>query len=224
MHLYLIRHAESENNVKPEHLRVEDPAITEHGQLQAAALGDWFSKFDQPLLVISSPFRRALQTTEGIANRTSVAIEVWCDIYERGGCYSGWDQENIKGGNGMGRAAVLDMLPDATLEAEHSEAGWWLGKPKEDDIATDARAITLVEKLQQRFGMTESHVAIVTHAEFERILLGKLLTKTNIDVDALGPICNAGISYLSFVKGEWMLQWFNSVTHMPTSLITDAKG
>ena len=35
MQLYLIRHAESENNARPEHDRVEDPSITTLGRRQA---------------------------------------------------------------------------------------------------------------------------------------------------------------------------------------------
>jgi broad specificity phosphatase PhoE len=225
VHLYLIRHAESENNVNPEHLRVEDPAITERGQLQAKCLANWLSAFEQPPLVLSSPFRRALQTTAAISKPTNLLdVEVWCDVYERGGCYRGWTEDNIQGANGLGQSAVLELLPSATLEAELTADGWWLGRPREEDGSTHERARSVVRKLEQRFGMTETHVAIVTHAEFERILLGKLLSATNTDVDSLGPICNVGITYLSFAKERWTLQWFNSVTHMPHHLITGAKG
>ena len=34
MRLYLIRHAQSENNARPEHERVEDPGLTELGARQ----------------------------------------------------------------------------------------------------------------------------------------------------------------------------------------------
>ena len=58
MHLYLIRHGQSENNALEESLRVKDPGLTEAGLTQVDYLGKWFSV--RPLdVLITSPFRRA---------------------------------------------------------------------------------------------------------------------------------------------------------------------
>ncbi len=63
MRLLLIRHAQSANNALPEHLRVEDPALTALGHRQAQALAVWLSTCSVNVLV-ASPFRRALETVE----------------------------------------------------------------------------------------------------------------------------------------------------------------
>ena len=43
MRLFLIRHAQSENNAKPDHLRIEDPGLTELGQRPTLDLANPFS-------------------------------------------------------------------------------------------------------------------------------------------------------------------------------------
>lgn len=61
MELYLIRHGQSENNARPEHLRVEDALLTELGHQQAGLAAEWIKTIGLDRL-FSSPFRRALQT------------------------------------------------------------------------------------------------------------------------------------------------------------------
>ena len=78
MKLYLIRHAQSENNAKPESERVPDPGITELGIRQAKLLGERFSDMGIEVLV-SSAFRRALLTAEAIVERVSKMPEVQVD-------------------------------------------------------------------------------------------------------------------------------------------------
>lgn len=223
MHLYLIRHAESENNARPDHERVEDPSITERGVLQADSLADWMATHPMDMLV-SSPFRRALQTAAPVALRTSSKVEVWCDIYERGGCYSGWLESDRRGALGLGQRDILQLIPRAELETEISDNGWWGGRPREQDDEAQLRAVAVRHKLESRFGETQARIAVITHAEFQRMLLEQLLTGQNIDVAQFGPICNAGLTYLDFVAGTWRLQWLNAVTHIPSPLITGAKG
>ena len=61
MQLYLIRHGQSENNARPEHMRVEDAELTELGHQQARHLAPWIATLELDRL-FCSPFRRALQT------------------------------------------------------------------------------------------------------------------------------------------------------------------
>ena len=65
MELYLIRHAQSLNNALPEEQRVEDPGLTELGLQQADCLGKWIGTLALTK-VITSPFRRALETAKRI--------------------------------------------------------------------------------------------------------------------------------------------------------------
>ena len=83
MHLYLIRHGQSENNALEESLRVKDPGLTEAGLTQVDYLGKWFS--GRPLdVLITSPFRRALLTTVPIAKATGLTPIVRTAIHEVG--------------------------------------------------------------------------------------------------------------------------------------------
>lgn len=223
MHLYLIRHAESENNARPENQRVEDPSITDRGAKQAASLAEWLETHPTDLLV-TSPFRRALQTAAPVALRSKSSIEVWCDIYERGGCYSGWQDRDMRGAAGLSQDGILNLLPNALFDQQIASEGWWGGRPREQDDETRLRAIAVKKKIEQRFVPQSARIALITHAEFQRILLAQLLDFQNVDVTRLGPICNAGITYLTFQNSEWKLQWFNAVTHIPSELITGAKG
>lgn len=223
MHLYLIRHAESENNARPEYERVEDPAITPRGIEQAEYLGRWLRTLS-PQVLVSSPFRRALQTTFPASVDFVGSLEVWSDIFERGGCYRGWNDENSEGAEGMRLDEILGILPNANTELQCRESGWWRGRPPEKDDETRVRAASVRAKIEQRLDAPGTKLVVVTHAEFQRMLLGELLQHSGIDVGHLGPICNAGITYLQREANRWKLHWFNAVTHLPPTLITGAKG
>lgn len=223
MHLYLIRHAESENNAKAEQQRVEDPAITSRGERQALALADWLTTL-RPDVVISSPFRRALQTAAPVMQRLDCSLEIWGDVFERGGCYRGWHADNYQGADGLGHAEILQLAPTAILDPTLAPTGWWQCRPRERDEQTSERAAAVRRRLEERLADQEMRMVLITHAEFQRILLGQLLSGLNIDVERLGAICNAGVTHLELRNAAWQLRWFNAVTHLPTKLITDAKG
>ncbi|XZE53640.1 histidine phosphatase family protein [Planctomycetaceae bacterium SH139] len=223
MHLYLIRHAESENNAKAEQQRVEDPAITSRGKRQASALADWLTTL-RPDVVISSPFRRALQTAVPAMQRLDCSLEIWGDVFERGGCYRGWHAENYQGAEGLGHAEILQLTPTAILDPTLAPTGWWQCRPRERDKQASERAVAVKRRLEERLADREMRMVLITHAEFQRILLEQLLSEFGIDVASLGPICNAGVTHLKLQNAAWQLHWFNAVTHLPTELITDAKG
>jgi 2,3-bisphosphoglycerate-dependent phosphoglycerate mutase len=223
LHLYLIRHAESENNAQPEHLRVEDPGITPRGVEQAEFLARWLA--EHPLdQVITSPFRRALQTVAPLFALKKHEVEVCCDVVERGGCYRGWHPGNWEGGKGFSADEIAAFLPGVTVDARITAAGWWANRPRETDAEAELRAEQTVAKLSARFAASKKRIAIITHAEFQRIMLEKMLSAQSIAADSLGPICNAGITYVTLHDGRWKLQWFNAVTHMPSQLVSGAKG
>lgn len=222
MRLYLIRHAESENNVRAEHERVEDPAITSRGVRQAEHLAAWLAthQFD---VLLTSPFRRALETARPIVRRTCREVHVWCDIYEQGGCYRGWHEANYEGAAGLGREAILELLPGATVEAAIGSSGWWGELPRETHDETLRRAAAVRRKFEREFATSNRGVVAIVHADFQRLLLTELLGGS-IDVGYLGPICNTGVTHLTLHSGRWQLQWFNAVTHLTGELITEAKG
>ena len=96
MELYLIRHAQSENNAQPEEQRVEDPALTAMGRRQAGLLADWITSLNLTRL-ITSPFLRTLETTEAIRQATRLTPEVRVQLHEQGGCYRGYGPDGREG-------------------------------------------------------------------------------------------------------------------------------
>jgi len=221
MRLYLIRHAESENNAKPEAERVEDPAITTRGHLQADCLGRWLQTLSIDCL-LTSPFRRTLQTTRYATDRTGQSAEIWTDVFERGGCYRGWGN-NIQGGIGCNRDQIIEHLPGAMVPAGIDTEGWWNGRPPESDAAALTRAQQVTQKFVDRFGNSNDSVVAIIHAEFKRHLLAEML-HGQADAEQFGPLCNVGITLLEHDARGWRLQWLNSVSHLPADQITGAKG
>ena len=85
--IYIVRHGESASNVAKrladmhghEHTGIStrdvDAPLSELGERQAAALGKWFGDLpseEKPRIVLTSPYRRARMTTEGILSEAGI--------------------------------------------------------------------------------------------------------------------------------------------------------
>ena len=220
MQLYLIRHAESENNAKPPHLRTEDPPITAVGRLQAKHLANWTKTLKIDTL-ICSPVRRSLQTTRFITEVTGYHAHVWADVFEEGGIYRGYGPDAIQGGPGLSRSDViahLGELENCTLDELITESGWW-SRDRETPDQAATRAATVTKRFLDTFKRRDITVAAVIHADFKRKLLAHMLVGT-IDVTRLGALRNTGVTKINYDGSRWNLDWFNSVTHLPARLIT----
>ncbi len=220
MQLYLIRHAESENNAKPPHRRVEDPPLTPVGRLQAKHLSDWVKTLKLDAL-ICSPVKRSLQTTKFITDSAGHHVHVWADVFEEGGIYFGHGPEATSGGPGLSRAEVISHIGDSsksTLDELITEQGWW-GRDRETPEQATIRASQVRNRIVQTFGGSDRSVAMIIHADFKRKLIGRLLDGS-IDPHLLGALRNTGITKLNYDGQRWQLDWFNSVSHLPARLIT----
>ena len=221
MELYLVRHAESENNARPTYQRVEDPAITPVGRMQAEYLADWLKTLNTDALV-TSPFRRTLQTASSVLNASNQRLQIWHNVFERGGCFRGYNESNIQGAQGMGRSEILRVLgPHAQrcqLDPSISEQGWWSRPDRESDGEAAKRAREVCERLDSEFSGGQVVVMLI-HADLKRLMLTEMLAGS-VNVASLGPMRNAGISKVNRVEGGWQLDYFNSVTHLPAKLIT----
>jgi 2,3-bisphosphoglycerate-dependent phosphoglycerate mutase len=222
MQLYLIRHAESQNNAKNPHDRTEDPPITNLGKQQAQFLSSWTRTLNIDTL-ISSPFRRALETTRELLAAVPQHVHVWHDIFERGGCYRGYLPADKQGAMGLGpkgiRSALCDDQNNCTIDNTIHEAGWWGGRTPETDDQASQRASAVTVRLQDTFGDSGKSIVAVTHADFKRLLLGAMLPEV-LDPTQLGSMRNTGITKVNYDGSRWQLDWFNSVSHLPAELIT----
>ncbi|WP_146454154.1 histidine phosphatase family protein [Rubripirellula tenax] len=222
MQLYLIRHAESENNARAPYLRVEDPAITAVGRLQSECLASWIKSLWIDHL-ITSPFLRTLQTTRFVTDVNPAGVNIWHDVFERGGCFRGYGPDATEGGIGLGRHEVArHVVEDATrcvVDESIGELGWWGGKPRETDEEAQQRATRVVRRFVDTFGSSGKTVVAVIHADFKRALLADMLGVT-ADPTIFGALRNTGVTKLDYDGDRWTLDWFNSVTHLPSKLIT----
>ena len=76
LQLYLIRHGESMGNIETDMpFDKTNPPLTEHGKMQAKAVGERFSGF-KPDALISSPLDRAYDTAKEISSNTKTEIEI----------------------------------------------------------------------------------------------------------------------------------------------------
>ena len=221
MELYLIRHAESANNARPTYERVEDPDITAIGRLQAAHLAQWLTTLKVDAFV-TSPFRRTLQTAAVVLDVTAHRLDVWHNVFERGGCYRGYDKATLAGAMGMGRADILRMLgchsERCLLDETILDTGWWGGKDRESNDQARIRAAEVCQRLVDCYREGQV-VVLLIHADLKRLMLAEML-QGHVNVNKLGPLRNVGITKVNRVDGQWQLDYFNSVTHLPARLIT----
>jgi 2,3-bisphosphoglycerate-dependent phosphoglycerate mutase len=219
MELYVIRHAQSANNALPEEQRVEDPAITELGHRQAKALADWIHSADLDILV-TSPFRRTLETTEYIRQRVDVVPQVWIDLHEQGGCYAGHDPTRYEGRPGMTRQQILAEFPGYEPEELIDASGWWKCRTYESYEMTRQRARRLVARTLKTFGGRNVRVAYIMHADFKRCFLQEMLSATQSSSSVVGPIYNTAVSTIKLHSDTPQVSLFNSTVHLEEELLS----
>ncbi len=139
MQLYLIRHAQSENNARGQTQRVEDPSLTSLGHEQARRLARRLAPLGLTRLVCS-PFLRALQTAEHLRQATGVPAEVRVEWHEKGGCVAGAQRDQMVGRPGMTRSRMRELFPGFAISAEIDGQGWWGCKALETNTEAEARA------------------------------------------------------------------------------------
>ncbi len=219
MRLMLIRHAQSLNNALPEEQRVEDPEITELGHRQAAALAEWALAAGITRL-ITSPFRRSLQTTEYLRQRLGLVPHIWTDIHEQGGCYSGHEPSCYTGRPGMSRREIEAEFPDYIIDAQIDDQGWWKNRPYESVTEARARARRMVEQAIREFRGTRETVALVMHADFKRLVLGEMFSTPPLhNGQWLRSIYNTAVTTIDG-HSELTLVRYNSTEHLTDELLS----
>jgi 2,3-bisphosphoglycerate-dependent phosphoglycerate mutase len=211
----LIRHAQSQNNSLPESQRVCDPGLTCLGYRQAAATANVLAIHSIANL-FCSPFLRSLETTRLIAEATGLRPEIRSDLFEQGGCYSGYLPGEEKGEPGMGRTQLATRYEGWQIDPHITESGWW-GRPYESEEEARRRAHSVGNWLEQKVARPDAkQSALVIHADFKRLLLLQLLGLSDTDpvIQRFGPLLNAGITIVEFTHRSWLLNTYNSHSHL----------
>ncbi|HWA41983.1 MAG TPA: histidine phosphatase family protein [Hypericibacter adhaerens] len=165
MAMILVRHGQSEFNVVYSKTRVDpgihDPRLTEEGRQQARLAADRLAEHDLAL-ILSSPYTRALQTAEIIAETLDlpVAIEPMVREHCRFHCDVGTLRSEL--------ALSWPALDFGTLPER-----WWHGGLDE----TEEEVVRRGHRFREQMAGHEawSRIAVVTHWGFIRCLTGTQL-------------------------------------------------
>lgn len=208
--VYLIRHAESAENVAPV-FQSPDAPLSPKGHEQANKLAKRISRLAVGAL-ITSPLPRAKETADAIAQETGMVPETselfterrkptslngkpYADT-EAGLVWRAWEDSNYTSGLRVGDGENLDDLIERADEA----LGFLKARP-------------------------EGSLVVVTHGNFLRAVVARVLLGDQLNGETLrsfqhsASIKNTGITVLehrpAFEKAaSWHLQTYNDISHM----------
>lgn len=243
MELYIIRHAQSTNNVSMLYNytdRVADPPLTELGFRQADAvahylattpdLDRWVDQIPdgqklpigfQFTKVYCSPMLRTLQTCLPISRTLSIKPELWVDIHEHGGLHMDYgDERGIVGFPGLTRSEILTQFAGFHIPDVVTEDGWYDPARKAEDIgACMGRAVEVAHALHRQ-AATNERIALVTHGTFADVLLKALLNLLPGHALRFNHY-NTAITRLDFQPdGLIKLRYLNRVAHLPPDMVS----
>ncbi|MBF6559587.1 MAG: histidine phosphatase family protein [Candidatus Binataceae bacterium] len=148
--LIMVRHGESEGNRDRRFTISPEVPLTELGREQARAAAARIARRFAPVRVISSPFRRARQTSEIIAGELGLPIEVVHDLHER-------DLGALKGES-------YDLLRELVKQdPRYDPTRGWLWRPERGESYEDVRrrVAAAIEDLRARYPAEE--LVVVSH-------------------------------------------------------------
>ncbi len=205
MQLFLIRHAQSQNNAVPESERIEDPGLTELGHRQAEQLAERIQELEFTQLH-TSPFLRTLETTEYIRQATGLVPRIRVELHELGGCVSGAPPGQLVGESGLRGNEITRAFPN--YQHDVPESGWWQCKPYETYELASHRAEQLVQLTCEEFADSEERVGYVMHADIKRIFLSQFHS------DSLQMPYNAAVTHVVLESTTLRLVDYNCVKHL----------
>jgi broad specificity phosphatase PhoE len=162
----LIRHGQSEFNVHFSRTGIDpgivDPHLTEAGRAQVRAAAEAIQRARHPVArLLTSPYTRALQTAEVLAEVLKVPVDIEPLV-----------REHAKFQCDIGTRRSLLCASWPALKFDHLEETWWPGLDEtEGDVIQRARAFR-----QSAAAWTDwREVAVVSHWGFLLRLTGKSL-------------------------------------------------
>jgi len=201
--LWLVRHGESAGNLarlKAEStgaatIEIEgrdvDVPLSELGERQSRAVGRWFSsqpEAERPSVILSSPYVRALQTTQGIAGEF-LAADVECVVDER------LREKEFGELNRFTKAGILARFPEEARR--RAELGKFYYRPPGGESWCDValRLRSVVQDLQLRF--SDQRVLIVAHQVVVlcfRYLIESLDEQRLLEIDRAADVANCSVT------------------------------
>ena len=148
--LILVRHGESEGNRDRRFTISPEVELTEIGQRQAHEVAQRIKLRFQPELIISSPFRRARQTSAIIAEELNLPIEVVEEIHER-------DLGALRGQSYDMQRELVKQAPDFDPKKG------WLWRPERGESYEDVRqrVSIVIDDISKRY--PDQELIVVSH-------------------------------------------------------------
>lgn len=218
MQVYLIRHAQSTNQVLDNRDDIVfDPHLTDLGKRQAMLLAEHLAAKEQGTgfadggidRLVCSPMWRALQTTRPLAEALGLRPEVWMDVHEQV-----FAREVRRGST---RDEISAAFPGYRLPDEITDRGWW-NRGGETRSACMERAIRVAAKLCQGSDSDEN-LAIVSHVRFIDLLLKALLDQLP-GHRRWHHHNNTAVSCLALMGERLEIRYLNRIAHLPTALVS----
>jgi 2,3-bisphosphoglycerate-dependent phosphoglycerate mutase len=227
VHLLIIRHGQSANNVameasRGEAGRVADPALTDLGTRQAEAVGRWLADHGpRPERIFTSLMRRTIETAAPLARALGVPVEPHQELFESGGVFEGAYLDKVAG-PGSPASVLTDLAHEVVLPAGVDESGWYRAEVESAQQVCQ-RALGLAEWLRS---MEEECVALVIHGAIGSVLMSALLHPEPVRALAQDPAAdaaklplwfrldNTSVSLLELVADQVEVDWINRIDHL----------
>ena len=228
MHVYLIRHAESENNALREDAmgqRKVDPDLTALGYQQRDKLAEFIARADDGIYgkfgitnLYASAMYRSLLTAEPLSQALNLRTRLWLDLHEKGGLFQ---RQNgfVMGFRGMTRTAIARQFPGYDMPDEVSEDGWYAAElAHEPETHSFYRAIKVAKALRQR-RHSDDVIALVSHAGFMDVLLKAIFDQLPSRPHSMRYYHqNTAITRVDYAGGRPALAYLNRCDHLPAEL------
>ncbi len=148
--IILVRHGETEANVRGHFADSDEIPLTEKGRLQAHALAARLARDFKPTALISSTFLRARQTSDILAAMLGLKVETVEGIHER-------DFGSLRG---HPYSRVAEIMPASHMNDPEKVRTW---KPEGGESLDDVRlrAIAALEALRVRYAGRQ--IVVVCH-------------------------------------------------------------
>jgi len=218
LEIYLIRHAQSTNQVLDSRDEIVfDPHLTELGHRQADRLARFFAAGEESVrfavsridCLVCSPMWRALQTARPLSEALGLQPEVWVDVHEQ--------ILTTENDPGTTRQDILTSFPNYVLPDEVTNEGWW-HRGQESYSGCMERALRVAFRLWERADVDE-HLAIVSHARFIDSLL-KAIKDELPGRWSWYHHSNTAISRIALTEDRLEIRYLNRVAHLQQDLVS----
>lgn len=207
MNVYLVRHGQSEGNLQNLHQNPEVP-LSQTGKQQAHTLAKRLKNL--PIdFIYTSPFIRAKQTAQIIAQELKLPIEYWEHLKERK------------------RPTELEGLhtddPKAVEIKNQLAKNWlkeyWKYSDEESYKELINRAQGVVDHLLEKH--KKQNVLCVSHGTIVKAIVASMIFRERLTLSTLGSLIhhlwmqNTGITHCEYTKEYgWGLLTWNDTTHL----------